>query len=116
MKVIPGVKSGYNPLHTETFLRYGMGVWLVTPLGEQAMKTRKSRISVQKFVSTWCRVYRQGGNQDMVAKALRCTAANVSIRAKALRKSGVKLPPLNPGRSFDPGVVKMNKQIMEMVG
>lgn len=80
------------------------------------MKTRKSRISVNKFITTWCRVYRQGGNQDMVAKALHCTGANVSIRAKALRKSGVKLPPLNPGRVFDPGVVKMNRQIAEMVG
>lgn len=80
------------------------------------MRTRKSAISVQKFVSTWCRVYRQGGNQNMVAAALRCTGANVSIRAKSLRKSGVKLPPLNPGRVFDPAVVKMNREIMEMVG
>lgn len=80
------------------------------------MRTRKSRISVQKFVSTWCRVYRQGGNQDMVAKALHCTGANVSIRAKSLRKSGVKLPPLNPGRVFDKNVVKMNREIADMIG
>jgi len=80
------------------------------------MRTRKSRISVQRFVSTWCRVYRQGGNQDMVAKALHCTGANVSIRAKALRKSGVKLPPLNPGRVYDTAVVRMNKDIAEMIG
>lgn len=79
------------------------------------MRTRKSRISVDRFVSTWCRVYRQGGNQDMVAKALRCTGANVSIRAKSLRKSGVKLPPLNPGRSYDPVVVKMNREIAGMI-
>jgi len=54
----------------------------------------KTRVDAAGFVDAWLDTYEKGGNQSDVARLIGCSAANVSTRAKNLRKAGVDLPEL----------------------
>jgi hypothetical protein len=59
------------------------------------------RITVERFIKTYMKVYNQGGNQSMVAKCLKCSPENVCIRLKHLRDIGVDLPKMKRKKHYD---------------
>lgn len=62
----------------------------------------KRKISVERFIKTYMEVYAKGGNQSDVARKLKCTPENVSIRLKSLRSIGVNLPKMKRKKNYDP--------------
>jgi biotin operon repressor len=59
----------------------------------------KSAVDLRTFLSKIVEAHRNGNNQSWVAAELGVTPAAVSLRIKALRQKGVKVPELTSGRS-----------------
>lgn len=64
--------------------------------------TMKRKITVERFIKGYMKVYAKGGNQSDVARLLGCTPENVCIRLKNLRSIGVDLPKMKRKKNYDP--------------
>lgn len=67
----------------------------------------KTKIGVERFIRTYMKHYKNGGNQSTIARELNVTSANVCQRIKHLVKSGVKLPKMGKKNYYD--VDRLNK-------
>jgi predicted transcriptional regulator len=59
----------------------------------------KSAVDLRTFLSKIVEAHRNGNNQSWVAAELGVTPAAVSLRIKALRQKGIKVPELTSGRT-----------------
>jgi predicted transcriptional regulator len=70
---------------------------------------KRPRINKEDFIKTWARIYKEGGSQADVAKALGCTPAGVATKCKKLIEEGVNLPELKKRREDKTDVAALNK-------
>jgi predicted transcriptional regulator len=61
----------------------------------------KNKVSVERFIKTYMKVYNKGGNQADIARELGVTQANVSLRVKHLINIGVELPKMKRKKNYD---------------
>ena len=61
----------------------------------------KNKVTVERFIKTYMRAYNKGGNQADVARELKVTQANVSLRVKHLINIGVELPKMKRKKNYD---------------
>lgn len=64
-------------------------------MAEKTKVARKQVVSLNDFIQTFMKVYKDEGTVADVAEALDMNPRSVSLRALNLRKKGVNLPRLN---------------------
>jgi len=74
----------------------------------------KNAVSMRDFLGKLVEAHRKGHNQSWIAEQLGVSPAAVSLRIKALREKGVKVPELVSGRGGSNTVEDANDILAEL--